>query len=661
MQIFEYVLILLMAVLLSNVINRFLPVLSVPIVQIVLGILIALIPFGAFGFEFELEPELFFVLFLSPLVFHSSMMADKKILWQMKKPIIAAAVLLVFLTVIATGFFVHALIPTIPLAAAFALSASLAPTDAVAVNAVSKRVALPSNLMGILSGESIINDATGIVCFQLALAAASTGTFSISQAVSQFLLLGIGGILAGLILTWLKYIFVHWLRSLGMENSTLHILIGILTPFIIYMSSEALHVSGILAVFASGIAHSFKRERFNPQKASLNITEEGVWSVLSFSLDGLVFVVLGTQLPGILKTIGKGTYTIYEFKTVGCILLITLFSAVIRFLWGMLTVPHKSDQEESRSGGKIKSGLIFSLSGARGTVTLATIMSIPLLLPDGNLFPERELIILLASGVIVVSLLVTNFILPLFVEKKENGTRGESEKSAYTEIIQTVIGRLQSEATDETRMATELVTHNYYSRYAALNKTLYLQRAKDERALRQNIQMWEKENTEALKQKGVIDEATANQYLAMLNTRNKTSFAKQKLNYLRSFVWMYALRTKKIKREEMHLALLELTKSNEAFVLEKLYALKETDNNAVLERLISEQEMIMNLREIRMTQDKAEGNRAQNKELVLKITTRGFGIERELIQQMFETGRISWETARDLRNNINMLESQLHS
>ena len=125
MVVFEFVLIMLAAVLLSNLINRFIPALSAPLVQIVLGVAISLIPFGVFGFEFELEPELFFVLFIAPLVFYESYTTDKKTLCSMKKPIINAAVVFVFVTVIVVGFFTHLLIPAIPLAVAFALIGSL--------------------------------------------------------------------------------------------------------------------------------------------------------------------------------------------------------------------------------------------------------------------------------------------------------------------------------------------------------------------------------------------------------------------------------------------------------------------------------------------------------------------------------------------------------
>ncbi|MCL2880417.1 MAG: sodium:proton antiporter, partial [Treponema sp.] len=390
MTIFEFILIMLAAVLLSNLVNRFIPAFSPPLVQIVLGVVIALIHYGAFGYAFVLNPELFFVLFIAPLIFHESYTSDKRTLWKLKGPIFGAAVALVVITVIAAGYFTNFLVPSIPLAAAFALIGALGPTDAIAVDAVAKRIAAPEKIMGIVSGESIINDASGIVCFQLGIAAMMTGSFSAKQAAFQFVLIGLGGLVTGIVLTGIKYVIVRKIRQLGIENVTLHILIEVLTPFIIYMIADGISVSGILAVFAAGISHSFMREKFNPETAKLNIARDSVWDFLTFTLNGLVFVMLGTQLPDILKTIGNGSYPISGARIAVDILLITLAIAVLRFAWWLVTVKKKTYQEPSNPTGAVKAGIIFSLSGARGTVTLASIMSIPLLLTNGEAFPERN-------------------------------------------------------------------------------------------------------------------------------------------------------------------------------------------------------------------------------------------------------------------------------
>ena len=661
MTIFGFVLIMLGAVLLSNLINRLLPALSAPLVQIALGMVICLIPFGAFGFEFELEPELFFVLFLSPLVFHESYTSDKKTLWNMKKPILGAAVILVFLTVIAAGYLTNLLIPAIPLAAAFALIGALGPTDDVAVDAVSKRVAVPRKIMGILSGESIINDASGIISFQFAVIAVTTGGFSLGQASLRFVLVGIGGLFAGIVFTQIKYAIVKGIRSLGMANVTLHILIEVLTPFIIYMTAEALYTSGILAVFASGITHSFMRDKFNPETVKLNIARDSVWEFLTFTLNGLVFVMLGTQLPGILKTIGLGAFPINGFEIAGCIFLLMVIFSVLRFLWWILLVRKKTYQEDNNPIGAVKAAVIFSLAGARGTVTLASVMSIPLLLDNGTAFPERDLIILLASGVIVVSMLITNFVLPLFVKRISEETRSGEEHAAYSEMIQGVIFRLKSEVTEENSFATDVVIRSYLRRNTSIRDIgPHRKETPTEKELRSQIFMWEKENTAALLESGNVDKAVARHFLGILNDRikniNKRSFFRR---FLRVLKHVLSLRRKNgaMPNRADFVVIIE---SNTRYVLKKLNEIKNTENAAAVEKFAAEFELMSIMSRGRNHARSGTLGEAENS-AVHALVTRGFSIERELIQEMFELGRITRETARGMRADILTLEAQLQS
>jgi len=657
MLVFEYVLILLAAVLLSNLINRFVPILSAPILQIVLGVAIALIPFGAFGFEFVLEPELFFVLFIAPLVFYTSMTADKKTLWDMKRPILGSAVVLVVITVLTVGFALHMIIPIIPLSAAFVLNAALSPTDDVAVSAVGKRVAIPQKIMGILSGESIINDASGIVCFQFALAAAVTGSFSIVKATGQFLLVGFGGILAGLAFTSLKYVLVKWLRSLGIENVTLHILIGLLTPFIIYMAAEGLGVSGILAVFASGVSHSFARVQLNPETVSLNTSLESLWSMLAFTFEGMVFVMLGTQLPGILKTIEE--HSIDGWQIVGCILLLTLIFAAIRFVWWTLAIRKKTYQDEGKKIiGRTKSGIIFSLAGARGTVTLASVMSIPLIMADGTIFPVRDLIILLASGVIVVSLLITNFLLPLFVERKTQRGKNELESEACAEIIQKVMTRLLSEATDENRAATATVVRSYYERNAAsIGENSRLETTEGKK-LQKQVFIWEKENTIALLKNGAISEAVANHFIDFLDARIQSKGGERLSQKLAWFInHTHRFKHTKSQRNNKNDFFRILT-ANSLFVLEKLKKIRNNENASVVDKLISSYELTAAFHMGLGAGKEKTANAEVPESLIYEVASKGFNIERGLIHEMFEAGRISRETAKEMRGNIAALEAR---
>ena len=661
MIIFEFVLIMLAAVLLSNLINRMVPTLSAPLVQIALGVIISLIPFGAFGFEFELEPELFFVLFLAPLVFHESYTTDKKTLWDMKKPILGAAVVLVFITVIAVGYFTSFLIPAIPLAAAFALIGALGPTDDVAVDAVAKRVAVPRKIMGILRGESIINDASGIISFQFAIIAMTTGGFSLGEASLRFLLVGLGGLIAGVVMTQVKYLIVKGLRSLGMGNVTLHILIEVLTPFIIYMVAEALSVSGILAVFAAGITHSFMRDKFNPETVKLNIARDSVWDFLSFTLDGLVFVMLGTHLPGILKTIGNGAFSINGLQIASCIFLLTFIFCVLRFLWWIILVRKKTYFETDDPVSVAKAALIFSLAGARGTVTLASVMAIPLLLDNGTIFPERDLIILLASGVIVLSMLITNFILPLIVTRKSDETRSAEEQLACSEIIQGVISRLKSEVTEENSFATDVIIRGYTKRNMSVRGVGMLHiETSNENELRAKIFEWEKENTKALLESESVNKAAAEHFLGVLDERTRNTVKKgflKRLGWaLKHLLKLHHKKGVKPGRGDFEAIII----SNTQYVLEKLNEIKTPQNTNAVEKLIGEFELMSVLS--RGRNHVRSGNLgSMDNSAVHAIAARGFSIERELIQEMYEANRISRETAKALRADIITLEAQLQS
>ena len=654
MQVFEFILLLLAAICLSNVVNRFIPVLSVPIVQIALGALITLLPLS---FQLEFDSELFFVLFVAPLIFYISMMADKKTLWAQRKPILNTGILLVFATVVAVGYFVNFLIPSIPLAAAFAMIAALGPTDDVAVASVGKRVNVPPKIMSILQGESIVNDASGIVSFQFALAAMLTGSFSMIHATSRFFFVGLGGIAIGLALTWFKYLLVRWVRSLGMENVTLHLLLGILTPFVIFLIAEGLEVSGILAVFSAGIAHSFNRDKLNPEKASLKIASDSVWSMLAFSFEGLVFVILGTQLPKILASINQNAYSISNWEIIAYILLITVLFLILRFVWSIVTIKKKTYDDPEHPVKLFNAGLIFSLSGARGAVTLACVMSIPVVMGDGTLFPERDLIILIASGVIVISMLITSFILPLCVEKKE-GPDKTTENEAYLEILENVIAELYKRVTPKNETATAIVAANYRSRSVELqrkqsNRTVD---RKEERKLRITVYEWEKENVVEMLERGEIEENIALHYLDILDKfinrlfKNRFSFNKNAIK----FFFHRKHRVGRIKeRIELRVKLFSLMETNTHVVLERLKKMSETDDSTIIRKVMADYELKLSIYQRDMRYSNPD------REILASVVSYAFQSERENIQAMLEAGRISRETAKEMRHNISLLEVQL--
>ena len=664
MLLFEYGLILLLAILISNIINRFIPVLSAPVIQVVLGIIIALLPIE---FTLELNPELFMIVFIAPLLFNDGMRSDKKTLWKLKNPILLLAFGLVLLTVLAVGYLVHFLMPSIPLAAAFALAAALAPIDAVAVSALGKRVKIPHTIMGLLEGESLINDASGLVSFQFAIAAMVTGAFSIMQAGIQLVIISAGGVLIGKLLTHLKFRFVRWLRSLGMENVTLHILIGILTPFLIYLTAEYCKVSGILAVVISGIIHSFEREKINPETANLNNASESVWSTLVFVLNGLVFLILGTQLSTTIEAIW-GNISVSKFRTFACIIIFTLALMIIRFLWSYLTI--KKDTYKSETClNKTKASLIISMAGVRGAITLATTMSIPFLMNNGMLFPERDLIIFIASGVILFSLVIANFILPLFLEKERQANSPENETEACIEIVNHVIAQLNNQVTEKNKKAVSRVIRDYYQRKSSLQRKQNGNPfdTAEEIRLKKIIYNWERENTNAMLCNNEIDESAAQHYLGILD-RLEDNISKNEKNPLKTMSgsitfakYLKKFTGKKQDAEESKKQFYDLYRANDSLVLKKLKQLQQTENSFLLDKYISDYEFSLSLQSSRNTEAEAVSEEAASKDTVSieNITALGFQIERDNIQAMFENGRISWETAQQMRKNISLLELQI--
>ena len=296
METFLVIFVLLILIGVSNVINHLIPSIPVPLIQIILGALIAVVPSGI---HVSLEPELFFVLFVAPLLFNDGKRIPREELWHLRAPILLLALGLVFATVLVGGYVIYWLIPAIPLPAAFALAAILSPTDAVAVGAISGRVRLPRNIMHLLEGEALMNDASGLVAFKFAIAAMVTGVFSLTQATLSFFVIAVGGLLGGALMAFLIIKLSVLLRRLGMEDFTIHMLIQILTPFAIYLTAEHFKVSGILAVVAGGIIYAIERDHAKAPTMKLQVVSASTWSVILFILNGLVFILLGLQIPDV--------------------------------------------------------------------------------------------------------------------------------------------------------------------------------------------------------------------------------------------------------------------------------------------------------------------------------------------------------------------------
>jgi len=415
MDSIEVVLAMILAVVGSGYLVRVLPFsLPLPLVQIGLGALIAALSTHGVA----LDPDIFFLLFLPPLLFLDGWRIPKDGLFRDIGVILEMALGLVIFTVIGAGFLIHWLIPTMPLAVAFALAAIVSPTDPVAVSSIAARVPIPHRLMHVLEGESLLNDATGLVCFRFAVAAALTGGFSLASASLTFLWLALGGLGIGAGFTLAVSVAQRTLARHFGEESGSSILVSLLTPFGAYLAAEHLGASGILAAVAAGITMSYV-ELTGRALATTRVERAAVWDTIQFALNGVMFVLLGEQLPSILRgalnSIGETGHASPWWLAVYA-LTISFGLALLRLAWVWVSLRLNQWVARRRGEQVVKPHwrliLATSLAGVRGAITLAGVMTLPLAMPHGGAFPARDLVIFLATAVILLSLIGASLGLP---------------------------------------------------------------------------------------------------------------------------------------------------------------------------------------------------------------------------------------------------------
>jgi CPA1 family monovalent cation:H+ antiporter len=471
MESIEVVLAMLLAVVASGYLGRMLPFgVPLPLIQIALGAVIS----GVLGHGVVLEPDIFFLLFLPPLLFLDGWRIPKVGLFRDKGTILELALGLVIFTVVGAGYLMHWLIPSLPLPVAFALAAIVAPTDPVAVSAITSRVPVPPRLMHIIEGESLLNDASGLVCFRFAVAAAVTGHFSLAEAGLTFLWVALGGIAAGVAVTFaIARAHAFLLRRFGEEDGA-PVLINLLTPFGAYLAAEHLHASGILAAVAAGVTMSYV-ELGGAATPSTRIRRHVVWDALQFALNGVMFVLLGEQLPDIARGAlhPPGGQPFDPWWLAGHALALSLGLVLLRFVWVWvslhLTLLNRRRLGQQAPVPRLRLVLATSFAGVRGALTMAGVMTLPLALPDGTPFPGRHLAILLASAVIVVSLVLASIALPRLLrglqvpeepmaEREEERAREAATMAAVTAVERAGRQR-RSKGTDEDAVHANASNH----------------------------------------------------------------------------------------------------------------------------------------------------------------------------------------------------------
>lgn len=477
----EYLVIALLyvgAVLVSSVLDQFLRGVSLPLVQMAVGV--AIYFFADLPIDVTINSELFLVMFIAPLLFDESRNISNRILWDNRNTVLSLAIALVVVSVLVVGFVLHWLVPSISLAAAFALGAALGPTDAVAVASLGKTVKLGSRQKASLLGEALLNDASGIVSFQFAIAAAVTGSFSLADASWTFVVEFVGGIVLGLFLGAIAFFIMQRMRRAGVESATVHVCFELFLPFFVYLVATRFHVSGILAVVAAGLLISYIPQRMTVRSRSfstfstrLNIASESVWHLFSFVLNGVIFVNLGIVLSSTLApALQENSADLFWIFSL--VLILTAVIVGVRFLW-ILCADLLSDNPETGKrmklgGPAIRNALVTTLCGPKGAVSLSIASTIPFTVASGAVFPQRDLLLFLVCGVIVVTLLLANFVVPLIAPKSETDDDDELDPEYEIEMIQNVISGLKRRQTIENKQATGRVMRMYHRRLTAARR-----------------------------------------------------------------------------------------------------------------------------------------------------------------------------------------------
>lgn len=364
--------------------------------------------------QYSFDPQLILVAVLPPILYQAALLTSWSDFKAQIRPIGLLAIGLVAVTTLAVGAALKLLVPDVPWAAAFVLGAIVSPPDAVAATAILSRVNMPRRIVTILEGESLVNDASGLVLYKFAVAAVLTGAFSLTEATAQFALVSVGGIAVGALLAFV-YIGVH--KKLG--DPFIEVLTVLTIPYAAYLAAESIHTSGVLAVVTAGLV----RGRYAPEIVSpeMRIMARSVWNILVFLLNSLVFILIGLQIHGVVQNLNHMPPALLAAIAIT----VTVVAIAVRFLWvfPVAYLPRRfvgSLREEKRPDkGELA---IISWCGMRGIVSLAAALALPLTLPGGAPFPHRDLIIFLTFVVIITTLVGQGLTLTPLIHRLKVGS-----------------------------------------------------------------------------------------------------------------------------------------------------------------------------------------------------------------------------------------------
>lgn len=406
-----FLLAMILAVVLLNMLATRLKI-AYPIVLVLAGLLVSFVP----GLPaVKINPDLIFFIFLPPLLFDAAWGISFKEMKKWWRIIGSFAFLVVFFTALSVAVVTHHFIPGFPIALGFLLGGIVSPPDAVSTGAITKFVRVPKTMSVVLEGESLLNDASSLIIFRFALLAVGTGQFVWQEAVTGFLWMVVGGAGIGLLLGWL---FVQAHKRLPTDAPS-DIALTLIEPYFMYWIAEQVHSSGVLAVVSGGLYMSAQRLVF--LNSSSRIKGYSVWESFVFILNGIVFLIIGLELPQIvdgLRAEGTPLRTAIGYGVLVTLVLIaarmlsSYAALVATLLFRRGVLPHRNSVRK-----RWLMPLLLGWTGMRGVVSLAAALAIPVSLDNGSAFPHRNLILFITFVVILLTLLVQGLTLPYFIKR----------------------------------------------------------------------------------------------------------------------------------------------------------------------------------------------------------------------------------------------------
>ena len=663
MEILVYAIVFSLILIVSNATNKLIPTLPLPLIQILLGIGIGfLLP----NSEYHLDTELFLALVIGPLLFREAEEADITSILKHWRIIAFLIFPVIFISTLSLGWLAHLLWLGIPLAACMAVGAALGPTDLVAFASLSERFTFPKRISNILKGEGLLNDASGLVAFRVALAAWTTGVFSLGQASWDLVISILGGFAVGIVTAAVNRGLQKLLLSVRATDIASELILELSLPLLTFFIAEEIHVSGIIAVVVAGILKASRFKKITLLEAKVDTVTHTVWNTVNFVLNGSVFVLLGMELEMISEPILRTPFY-NNLLLIATVLLLTGLLFLIRFLMVYGFYWYRGFRLKKSIDKYLNDALLLTFSGVKGTVSIATILLIPT-----HLEAEYPVLLFLVAGVTLCSFLIGLLVLPKLSEDKEES----NDHLMHIAILNDVVMLLEKDLTvTKQKGPLYAAIDNYHGR---IENMILSQEDKatqrDWEQLKLLILSIENDGLEQAYEEGKIRDRSYHVYQRYLRAME------QKVNRnLSSRLTYYFLVLFRLLRLLLHELVtfgsgIRAWKNGENYKLEaidydQIAALYLANTEIIIESLenlkgIYRSTLISFLQESRLRETSLITSGAFVERVINRIKPnnidemlRGYYLERKLIFEYEEQHLISAKYARRMRQNVNELEN----